>query len=99
MRLIDADALNKVLGFAEPCADCEHVYGTLLCADVIWRDVCDAIYEAPTVDAEPVRHGKWEGFGEGYARCSECGETTPWLYASDYCGHCGAKMEEDDETD
>lgn len=55
MRLIDADALNKVLGFADPCANCKHVYGAFLCDDAIWQEVCDAISEAPTIDAEP----KW----------------------------------------
>lgn len=60
MRLIDADALREGLGFADPCEKCDHVYGKYLCADVIWRAVCDAIYEAPTVDAVPV------------VRCKDC---------------------------
>lgn len=60
MRLIDADALNKALGFADPCANCEHVYGMFLCADAIWQEVCDEIYEAPTIDAVPV------------VRCKDC---------------------------
>lgn len=55
--------------------------------------------EMPSAEVRPVVHGKWEDWVEGYAMCSECGETTPWLYASDYCGHCGAKMEDDNETD
>ncbi|MBR3346296.1 MAG: hypothetical protein IKG37_04390 [Solobacterium sp.] len=55
-----------------------------------------------TVDAEPVRHGKWIDEGQ-YAdflphhawRCSECGEhvidaDTPW---GRYCSNCGAKMD------
>lgn len=60
MRLIDADALNKALGFADPCASCKHVYGMFLCDDAIWQEVCDAIYEAPTIDAVPV------------VRCKDC---------------------------
>lgn len=60
MRLIDADALNKTLGFADPCADCKHVYGVILCEDAIWQEVCDAIYEAPTIDAVLV------------VRCKDC---------------------------
>lgn len=53
MRLIDADALFKVLGFAEPCSECDHVIGRF-CADQIWADVCDAIIDAPTIDTVPV---------------------------------------------
>ncbi len=60
MRLIDADALREGLGFADPCEKCDHVYGKFLCADVIWQAVCDAIYEAPTIDAVPV------------VRCKDC---------------------------
>ena len=49
----------------------------------------------PTVDAEPVRHGKWErveySFVGGY-RCSCCGSKA--LDDSfNYCGYCGAKMD------
>ena len=53
----------------------------------------------PTIDAEPVRHGKWmpreEGkvypFWERYT-CSECGE-----HSDDkrYCPNCGARMDEE----
>ena len=65
MRLIDADALKKVLGFADPCANCKHVYGVFLCDDAIWQEVCDAIYEAPTIDAVPV------------VRCKDCKRFAP----------------------
>lgn len=58
------------------------------------------IYNAPTVDAEPVRHGQWlsreEGvvypFWERYT-CSVCGKHAD---DTDYCPHCGARMDEDD---
>ena len=45
----------------------------------------------PTIEAEPVRHGKWlEGT---YTRqCSECGERTKHI-AAKYCPDCGAKMD------
>ena len=66
------------------------------------------IHEIPTVDAVPVRHGKW--IDEGYYadntnikawHCSECN----WHmlgYEDElfrYCPTCGARMVEDDQTD
>lgn len=58
------------------------------------------IYNAPTVDAEPVRHGQWlsreEGvvypFWERYT-CSACGKHAD---NTEYCPHCGARMVKDD---
>ena len=66
------------------------------------------IENAPTVDAEPVRHGHWieREFG---LMCSECGHYTEAMYDEPfnnefgkgwalkrpyYCGYCGAKMDE-----
>ena len=60
MRLIDADALYKNLGFAEECKDCDHQYNSVFCESSTWQVVCDAIYEAPTIDAVPV------------VRCNDC---------------------------
>ena len=65
------------------------------------------IKDAPTIDAEPVKHGWWIGSGDGYAdgelvydmwECSECGydangadEEPNW----NYCPNCGARMDGD----
>ena len=58
------------------------------------------IYNAPTVDAVPVVHGKWlpiievNEYGEPYQSgvyCSECGETS--IYEPNYCPNCGARMD------
>ena len=81
MRLIDADELKKEL------KDMDIVLAN--------HNVEDWIDEQPTIDAEPVRHGKWEripySFVGGY-RCSCCGAKS--LDDNfDYCGHCGAKMD------
>ena len=49
----------------------------------------------PTVDAEPVRHGRWIKeklvMCEPYYTCSECGK----LHHQDYnfCNNCGTKMD------
>lgn len=87
MRPIDADALKSV--FTEKST--EAVCGAELCKAIISR-ICDA----PTVDAKPVRHGKWIGGDLGY--CTACGHEG---CASDiwdgctgmYCPNCGAKMD------
>lgn len=52
------------------------------------------INEQPTVEAEPIRHGHWEDIdGDGSIwRCSVCGEVQ--CCNSNYCGDCGAKMDE-----
>ena len=59
------------------------------------------IDEAPTIEAEPVRHGRWIGkpiAGYSTVRCSACGDVFlenngKWKY----CPHCGAKMDEVEE--
>ena len=96
MRLIDADALKAV--FEEKSS--EAVCGVELCKAIISR-----IDEAQTVDAEPVRHGKWmpfmtdsHGFTEMF-KCSECKRYSYYAYYDKrldykYCPHCGAKMYE-----
>ena len=82
MRLIDADALIK-----EACA--EGAYGYV-----------DAkqIADAPTIDAAPVRHGRWKC----NKPCPVCGEdrfkgldADIWAdWEPPYCPNCGAKMDE-----
>ena len=60
----------------------------------------DDIANAPAVDAEPVRHGKWgechitgyDGLHAVYTRpCSECGHEA--RFSTRYCPVCGAKMD------
>lgn len=51
---------------------------------------------APTVDAEPVRHGKWytaEKYnGYLYWNCDQCHKHFT-SQKSNYCPNCGAKMD------
>ena len=58
-----------------------------------------AILAAPTVDAEPVKHGEWVT-SESPAhvatiRCSECSTMYQrrWKAYCNYCPNCGAKMD------
>lgn len=92
MRLIDADALmNKMQ--KDPLFDLVERYG-----------VSGVINAEPTVDAVPVRHGKWINREYGLKRdgrhypfweryeCSVCGAKAD---ESDYCPNCGARMDEE----
>ena len=61
------------------------------------------IKQMRTVEAEPVRHGRWilERMPDGTPyclHCSECDLDFAVMYtvvATDYCPDCGAKMETD----
>lgn len=66
-----------------------------------WNNAIDMIMsETPTVDAEPVRHGHWVRNDNGTYSCSECQSWIPneQHYYARYCLHCGAKMDEEKET-
>ncbi len=90
MRLIDADKLKEKLSWL--------AFGA-------YAGVLEAIENAPTIDAEPVVHGRWIkkcDSTELKLICNFCGydyiEADPdCTERHDYCPHCGAKM--DEETD
>jgi hypothetical protein len=80
MRLIDADALN--LDYEVDMAD-------------DWKtahEMANIVKYAPTIDAVPVRHGKWV-IEDGHVCCSECGEISKEY---NYCPYCGARMDADE---
>lgn len=84
MRLIDADNLKKDLN-VEFIFDNRDRYRI--------RDLIDI---QATIEAEPVRRGRWKVWyhGEdGFSfNCTECG--TPAGWRTKYCPSCGALMEE-----
>lgn len=94
-RLTDADALIAFMrkGWRVfPSSKLQHTC-----------DITD-IENAPTVDAEPVRHGHWTNIsisvtGSSSAECSLCGTVVHDTFADtnriNYCPHCGAKMDEE----
>ena len=93
MRLVDADALHTLL------------IKTKSIGELSAKKAIRYVEDAPTLDAVPVRHGKWlkaygdhEAFGVRpfYRYCSKCNEATVFPY--NYCPNCGARMDED-ETD
>lgn len=58
------------------------------------------VENAPTIEAEPVRHGRWIDKGE-YAVCTECDGRSgtqydglePIALMTQFCQNCGAKMD------
>ena len=89
-RLIDANELKKKM-----CLKCNDEYSDETCEpdDCVF---CNAINDAQTIVAVPVRHGrwiwrnKWEPFECKY-ECSICHDGSD--LESKYCPNCGAKMD------
>lgn len=100
MRLIDADEIEYELAFRE-----FYLKAKWEEQPMVWKTEID---QMPTVDAEPVRHGKWrdlETFKRPWFRhhifeCSACGNTLDMDGVNagrgdaNYCPNCGAKMGE-----
>lgn len=83
MRPIDADALKK---------DLTRFYDN----EVTAKELID---EQPTVDVQPVKHGRWIDNGVVYT-CSECNSSVPkniFVIGCDFegCPYCFARMDGD----
>lgn len=81
-RLIDADAFKKE---NERLLHCDFPY----LSEATLEELID---EAPTIDAETVRHGKWIVTTEGIVKCSEC-KRKFILLKENYCPNCGCRMD------
>lgn len=99
MRLIDADLPMEQM---EKLLD-HHLMMGNFSADGAVSDCIEFLKTAPTIDAEPVRHGHWirvkdNTFMSPCYECSACGrKINTWEKAeksAPYC-HCGAKMDEE----
>jgi hypothetical protein len=96
MRLIDADALKESVH--------AHDYVLKDCLNstdkgMFTVGIMQVIAQQPTVDAEPVRHGKWELAEDGWY-CSACEMYPPFDCDPEekgipYCPNCGARMDEE----
>lgn len=93
MRTIDADELKKNVELnAETVCPKEHLVKILYGID-----------DAPTIDAVPVVHGRWEEWWPGISlimtgeemlyRCSACDAKYPDVEGYRHCPNCGAKMD------
>lgn len=91
MRLIDADVLK-----AKQQEDADLFIGDDTLSGKSRRDealnAIANIVNAPTID--PVKHGYWIDLNDDGSswKCSVCGEVQ--CCNSNYCGDCGAKMDE-----
>ena len=90
MRLIDANAL--IQNHCGACANKEF------CSEEScpYYEIRRRIETAPTIEAEPVRHGRWlNRKRNGYAVlvCSECEREKEGYTRTAYCPHCGARMD------
>lgn len=57
----------------------------------------EAVYMAiKALKAEPVRHGKWMHNGFMEVKCCNCGNVFHELEDTNYCPHCGYKMDLDE---
>lgn len=102
-RLIDADALLENVQY-RPTADNKNAEIIDRCVKITRR----LIENAPTIEAEPVRHGHWVKcqWKSNIWYCSECGEKinykqnrrtynipkVPVWQKNKRCRRCGAKM-------
>ena len=89
MRLIDADALMDAMRDEE--------FQTFVPLD----EIDSVIDKAPTIDAEPVKHGRWEygvTLNHEWRKCSVCLVSQDIFGCFTYCPNCGAKMDLEDEN-
>ena len=93
MRLIDADELNMRF-----CENPEY-------SATMFKKIRRVVESTPTIEAEPVKHGRWVSLTEcanAGVYCSMCNkkvykEDYAWSnkrikMRSNYCPNCGAKM-------
>lgn len=94
-RLIDADALYDRLAFKRMGDMRRNLYPGI-------ESAIAQLKKAPTIEAEPVRHGRWERTSvlvgcmkwEYFYECTACGRSGE-NYKTHYCPNCGAKMDGD----
>ena len=104
MRLVDADAF-KAEGrelYREAGWDLREVHYSQLDTE------CN-IDMMPTIEAEPIKHGRWivrpvADWGASNTRCSVCGyeDFQPMVLKGivhKYCPNCGARMDEQQEVE
>ena len=89
MRLIDAD---KVIINIANIITMEDMFEAGVAHGI--HKAVNELLDAPTIEAEPVRHGKWIKFHDELSKCSLCNYPTYTRWnQTDYCPNCGAKME------
>ena len=64
-------------------------------------EILGMIYEMPSADVAPVRHGQWEvvvgSDGKEHMVCTGCRKQQDLTGVFSYCPNCGAKMDEKED--
>lgn len=80
---------------------CSECYTKGECDGCEYKYCIEAVEDTPTIEAEPIRHGRWivhtlwHGmFGLIHSECSECkfdrnGDLSSWKF----CPNCGVRMD------
>ena len=95
MRLIDANELKEWVENWFTVNKYYHPYSKSNSIPI--NELYDILEHMPTIDAEPVKHGKWIDEAEDWRnqiewfKCSQCDFPTSTAYK--YCPNCGARMD------
>lgn len=93
-KMIYANAIIELLASMQSVC---HTHAELIAISKVWQQVKNM----PTIEAEPVRHGKWNRYyrmhsGDTFV-CNRCGSCFVVLQGADkmnICPNCGADMRE-----
>lgn len=85
-RLIDADGLNETLAIVA------KKFAKSDAQQALMGRVMYIIDHKPTIEAEPVVHGRWIGVHDGWGCCSNCRRIDSIERLATHCRYCGAKM-------
>lgn len=90
----DGDLISRAAAVDILQARAEMAMGT---PKIVFEASAKILEKLPSVDVEPVKHGRWEHLGGDEWRCTNCGEIIhtegSWEKpTSKYCRECGAKM-------
>lgn len=103
------ELIDKSKLIADIWDDLAQLKGAHCTAEDAAKYLDDLVRKQPTIEAKPVRHGRWiDGYCEcekmNCVYCSECGHAAYW--DTDYgqqrfkfCQNCGAKMDGGAEND
>lgn len=114
-KYIDADAFQTFLEdkIEETKSDKENSYGdeyyemAVEATECAFKKILSELKNEPIVNAQEVKHAKWEHYGE-YAQCSNCEHVTEdycidgdaesgyYTVLPHYCSNCGARMDMED---
>lgn len=94
-KQVAIDAIKKIY-----CPQCNS-YNGVICRACEHMDDMDIIEDMPAADVQPVKRGRWIGFGERFSEdwiCSNCQRERGKGNSSNYCSFCGARMECDTDA-